>query len=70
MHLLINEWADGEALAGHAGYRNDLFCTVDMGGDLGDRSILHPSHRAWLSEMHGVTCVNATELAERLTTTT
>lgn len=68
VRLFVNEWADGEALAAHAGYGNDLFCTVDRARDLGDRSILHPSHRAWLSEMHGVTCVNVAELAERLAT--
>jgi hypothetical protein len=64
--LAVNEWADGEALAAHAGYGNDLLCTDDSGGDLGDRSILHPSHRAWLSETHDVTFVNVPELAERL----
>ena len=64
--MAINEWADGEALAAHAGYGNDLFCTVDLGGDLGARSVLHPSHRAWLSETHGVTCVNVPELAAHL----
>jgi hypothetical protein len=64
--LAINEWADGEALAAHAGYGNDLFCTDDSGGDLGDRSILHPSHRAWLSQTHMVTIVSVAELAERL----
>ncbi|HXO67446.1 MAG TPA: hypothetical protein VN838_00665 [Bradyrhizobium sp.] len=66
--LAINEWADGEALAAHAGYGNDLFCTNDRGRDLGDRSILHPNHRAWLSETHGVTIVNVAELAKRLAT--
>jgi hypothetical protein len=66
--LAINEWADGEALAAHAGYGNDLFCTEDGGGDLGDRSILHPSHRAWLSQTHGVTIVTVAELAERVVT--
>jgi hypothetical protein len=66
-HRAINEWADGEALAAHAGYGNDLFCTHDRGGDLSGRSILHPSHRVWLSEAHGVTVVNVAELAERLT---
>ncbi len=66
--LAVNEWADGEALAAHAGYGNDLFCTDDKGGDLGDRSILHPNHRAWLSETHGVTCVTVAQLAERLAT--
>ena len=64
----VNEWADGEALAAHAGYGNDLFCTGDSGGDLGARSILHPSHRAWLSETHGVTIVTIAQLAERLAT--
>jgi hypothetical protein len=68
VRLFVNEWADGEALAAHAGYGNDLFCTVDRARDLGDGSILHPSHRTWLSEMHGVTCVNVAELAERLAT--
>jgi hypothetical protein len=66
VRLAVNEWADGEALAAHAGYGNDLFCTDDRGGDLGDRSILHPSHHAWLSETHGVIFVNVAELAERL----
>jgi|GEM_PF-1212369 hypothetical protein len=69
VRLAVNEWADGEALAAHLGYGNDLFCTDDRGGDLGDRSVLHPSHRAWLSETHGVTFVNIAELAERLATT-
>jgi hypothetical protein len=64
----VNEWADGEALAAHVGYGNDLFCTRDNGGDLGDKSILHPSHRAWLSETYGVTVVRVAELAERLAT--
>jgi hypothetical protein len=64
----VNEWADGEVLAAHAGYGNDLFCTHDSGGDLSDRSILHPSHRVWLSEAHGVTFINIAQLAERLTT--
>jgi hypothetical protein len=65
---VVNEWADGEALAAHAGYGNDLFCTHDRGGGLGDRSVLHPSHRAWLSETHDVTFVDVAELAERLAT--
>jgi len=50
------------------GYGNDLFCTDDRGASLGDRSILHPDHRDWLSEMYGVTIVNLAELAERLAT--
>jgi hypothetical protein len=66
--LAVNEWADGEALAAHAGYGNNLFCTDDSGGDLGEKSILHPTHRTWLSKTHGVTFVNVVELADRLRT--
>jgi hypothetical protein len=64
----LNEWADGETLAAHVGYGNDLFCTDDRGGDLGARSVLHPDHRVWLSETHGVTFVTVAELAEHLAT--
>lgn len=63
--LAISEWADGEAVASHAGYANDLFCTEDRGGGLGERSILHASHRAWLSGQ-GVECATVAELAQRL----
>jgi hypothetical protein len=62
----INEWGDGEALAAHAGYGNDLFCTEDSGGDLGEKSILHPTHRAWLSGTHSVIFVTIAEMAECL----
>lgn len=48
------------------GVRNDLFCTVDGARDLGDKAILHRSHRAWLFETFGVTVVTITEPAERL----
>lgn len=65
-HLYVNEWADGEALAAHVGYGNDLFCTHDNGGALGNRSILHRTQHAWLSEIYGVTFVSVAELAERL----
>ena len=68
VRLAVNEWADGEALAAHAGYDNHLFCTHDSGGALGNRSILHPSHHAWLAETHGVTIVTLAQLAERLGT--
>lgn len=64
----VNEWADGEALAAHVGYGNDLFCTRDNGSALGARSILHSTHHAWLSETYGVTFVTVAELAEGLET--
>jgi hypothetical protein len=61
----VNEWADGEALAAHAGYANDLFCTNDHAAGHGDRSVLHPTHRSWLSE-RGVSVVTVSQLAARL----
>ena len=62
--LAVSELADGEALAAHAGYRNDFFCTNDQGGALGKRSILHPTHREWLSEMHGISIISAAKMAD------
>ena len=67
VRLAVNEWADGEALAAHVGYNNDLFCTNDQGGDLAEGSVLHPQHRSWLRESYGVNFVNITEMAALLT---
>jgi len=50
----------------HTGYRNDPFCTDDTGGGLGERPLLHPTNRAWLSKTYGVTFVTVAELAECL----
>jgi hypothetical protein len=61
----INEWADGEAIAAHAGYGNDLFCTNDHGKGAGQRSVLHPNNRAWLQSDYGIEFVSMIELAQR-----
>jgi hypothetical protein len=65
----INEWADGDAVAGHVGHGNDLFCTHDYGKNAGQHSALHPTHRTWLKETFGVNFVTLAELAERLAST-
>jgi hypothetical protein len=62
----INEWADGEAVAAHAGYGNDLFCTNDHAKNAGQRSVFHSNHRAWLQRDYGVEFVTMLELAQRL----
>jgi hypothetical protein len=62
----INEWADGDAIAAHVGYSNDLFCTHDRGGSSGQCSVLHPSKRAWLRSTYGIEFVTLSELTERL----
>jgi hypothetical protein len=62
----INEWADGDAVAGHVGRGNDLFCTYDYGKKAGQQSALHPTHRGWLTETFGIEFVTLPELARRL----
>jgi hypothetical protein len=66
VHKAINEWADGDAIAAHIGYGNDLFCTYDQGSNSGERSVLHPSKRAWLRRTYEIAFVNLSELADRL----
>ena len=66
VHKAINEWADGDAVAAHVGYGNDLFCTNDLGKGAGERSVLHPKNRAWLQSDYGIVFVTTLELAQRL----
>lgn len=66
VHRAINEWADGDAVAAHAGYGNDLFCTNDLGKNAGENSVLHPKNRAWLQSDYGIVFVTTLELAQRL----
>lgn len=66
VHKAINEWADGDAVAAHAGYGNDLFCTNDLGKGAGESSVLHPKNRAWLQSDYGIVFVTTLELAQRL----
>jgi hypothetical protein len=66
VHRAVNEWADGDAIAAHVGYGNDLFCTHDKGRGSGQQSALHPSNRSWLEAVYGVEIVTVSELADRL----
>lgn len=66
VHRAINEWADGDAVAAHVGYGNDLFCTNDLGKGAGENSVLHPKNRAWLQSNYGLVFVTTLELAQRL----
>ncbi len=61
----IAEWADGDAVASHIAYGNDLFCTEDIGRSAGT-SVLDPNSRAWLYQAHGVHFVSLMQLHERL----
>jgi hypothetical protein len=62
----VAEWADGDSVAAHHGYANDLFCTEDRAVRAGRDSILHPAHRGWLRRVYGVEFVNIAELAKLL----
>ena len=65
MQNAIAEWADGDAVAAHIAYDNDVFCTEDAGKSAGV-SILDANNRAWLSSTYGVSFASLSELAERL----
>ena len=65
----VAEWADGDSVAAHYGYRNDFFCTLDAGkgeSKRGDPAILDATNRAWLSAAHGIKFVTIAELAEKV----
>jgi hypothetical protein len=63
---IVNEWADGEAIAAHVGYGNDFFCTHDQARGAGQNSVLSKTHRNWLAEKYGVQFVTLHELADCL----
>jgi hypothetical protein len=57
----VAEWADGDSIAAHIGYDNDLFCSNDKGrGTGGKPSILDEQNRAWLTATYGVNFVTLT----------
>jgi hypothetical protein len=55
------EWADGELVAAHIAYRNDILCTNDQAHAAG-RSILDPTNRDWLTAEFGVRFATLDEL--------
>jgi len=48
----IAEWSDGDSIAAHYGYGNDIFCPGDE-ARLGHTSILDATNRAWLMTEFG-----------------
>ena len=62
----VAEWADGDSVAAHHSYANDLFCTQDRAVRAGRHSVLHPAHRGWFRRVFGVEFVTVAELAKRL----
>ena len=62
----VAEWADGDALAAHYGHEHDVFCTLDEGGNAGENSVLHQSHRRFLLERFGIRVLTPADLAALL----
>lgn len=62
----IAEWADGDSVAAHVAYNNDIFCTEDQGKSAGGRSILDDDNRQWLARTHNVKSATFRELADQI----
>jgi hypothetical protein len=66
----IAEWADGDSVAAHYGYGNDIFCTLDAAKAeerRGGPAVLDPSNRAWLAQEFGIQFVTLAGLAGMVT---
>jgi hypothetical protein len=61
----IAEWADGDSIAAHYGYGNDVFCTGDEAKS-GNISIFDSANRAWLANTYGIRFATLKELAAAL----
>lgn len=62
----IAEWADGDSMAAHIAFGNDVFCTQDQGRSSGRRSILDPENREWLAATYSVRFATIHELAAEI----
>lgn len=62
----VGEWADGDTVATHIAYRNDIICVADKGKSAGGASIFDQRNRAWLEQIYGVKFATLSELAARL----
>ena len=60
----VAEWADGDSVAAHVAYSNDVFCTQDQGKSAKGGSILDADNRAWLTQAFDVRFATISELAE------
>lgn len=60
------EWADADSLASHIAYGIDVFCTGDLGKSNAGKSILDPTHRAWLSQTYGTRFLSFDDLLQQL----
>ncbi len=59
------EWADGEIVAAHIAYQNDILCTDDCAGGAGT-SIFNAANRSWLTTEFGVRFMTLGDLAAKV----
>jgi len=57
----VGEWVDGDNVAAHVAYGNDLFCTEDKAGN-NRPSVMNADNRKWLAATYGIRFVTAREL--------
>lgn len=62
----VSEWADGDTIAAHIGYKIDLLCAGDKGQSAGAGSVFDAANRLWLEQTYGVQFVTLSELAAGL----
>ena len=62
----VAEWADGDSVAAHIAYTNDIFCTEDQGRSAGGKSIFDEENRRWLSHTYDVRFATVAELANQI----
>jgi hypothetical protein len=58
----VREWADGDTVAAHIAYGDDVLCT----GDKAETSIFSEENRTWLKEKYGIRIMTLKELAAEL----
>jgi hypothetical protein len=59
-HEACAEWADGELVAAHIAYQNDILCTCE--GAKNARTVFNRTNRSWLNANYGVVFKTLDEL--------
>ena len=63
----VAEASDGDVVAAHFAFGNDLFCSEDFGKSASPASVLDDDSRAWLTEVFGIRFVTLAKLAAMVT---
>lgn len=62
----VAEWADGDTIAAHYAYGNNVLCTEDLAGNSTRKSVFDQETRNWLFADYGIDMCTIMELAARL----